>query len=84
MKTRIVKIGNSKGIRIPKPLLDQVGLEGEVEIQARQGSLVIRRGRKRREGWSKAFREMARVGDDQRMDDVPSLSSFDEADWEWQ
>ena len=84
MKTRIVKIGNSKGIRIPKPLLDQAGLEGEVEIQARQDSLVIRRGRKPREGWSKAFREMARAGDDKLMDDVPNLSSFDEAEWEWQ
>jgi antitoxin MazE len=84
MKTRIVKIGNSKGIRIPKPLLDQAGLEGEVEIQARQDSLVIRRGRKPREGWSKAFREMACAGDDKLMDDVPNLSSFDEAEWEWQ
>jgi len=84
MKTRIVRIGNSKGVRIPKPLLDQTGLEGEVEIQARQDSLVIRPGRKPRDGWSKAFREMARTGDDQLMDDVPNLSSFDREEWEWQ
>ena len=84
MKTRIVRIGNSRGVRIPKQLLDQTGLEGEVDIQARQASLVIRRGRKPREGWSKAFREMASAGDDQLMDDVPNLSSFDEDEWEWQ
>ena len=84
MKTRIVRIGNSKGIRIPKQLLDQTGLDGEVEIQVRESSLVIRPGRKPREGWSKAFREMARAGDDRLIDDVPNLSSFDREEWEWQ
>ncbi len=84
MKTRIVQIGNSKGVRIPKPLLDQSGLEGEVEIQVRQDSLVIRPGHKPRAGWSKAFREMAQAGDDKLLDDVPNLSSFDQDDWEWE
>jgi antitoxin MazE len=84
MKTRIVKIGNSKGIRIPKQLLEQSGLAGEVEIEARQSSLVIRPTRKPREGWSKAFREMTKAGDDQLIDDVPNLSSFDREEWQWQ
>lgn len=84
MKTRIVRIGNSKGVRIPRHLLEETGLEGEVDIQARQSSLVIRPARKPREGWSKAFREMAADGDDQLLDDVPNLSSFDEDEWEWQ
>ena len=83
MKTRIVRIGNSKGVRIPKQLLEQTGLDGEVDIQARQTSLVIRPGRKPREGWSKAFREMARFGDDQLIDDIPNLSKFDKDEWEW-
>lgn len=42
MKTRIVRIGNSQGIRIPKLLLAETGLEGEVEIEARGGELVVR------------------------------------------
>jgi antitoxin MazE len=83
MKTRIVRIGNSKGVRIPKQLLEETGLEGEVDIQARESSLVIRPGRRPREGWSKAFREMASAGDDLLMDDVPDLSSFDREEWEW-
>jgi antitoxin MazE len=83
MKTRIVRIGNSKGVRIPKPLLDQTGLEGEVEIEAQQGSLLIRAARKPRDGWSAAFREMALTGDDRLIDDVPDLSSFDKDEWEW-
>jgi antitoxin MazE len=84
MKTRIVRIGNSKGVRIPKQLLEQTGLDGEVEIQARQSSLVIRPDRKPRDGWSKAFRQMAQMGDDQLLDDLPYLSSFDKDEWEWQ
>jgi len=84
MKTRVVRVGNSHGHRIPKPLLEQTGLRGEVEISAQDDSLIIRPARRPREGWAAAFREMARRGDDAVLDDaVPSLSSWDEDDWEW-
>ena len=84
MKTNIVRLGNSRGIRIPKPLLEQTGLNGEVEITAEQDALVIRAARKPREGWDAQFREMARRGDDTLLDDVaPSQSAWDEEEWEW-
>jgi antitoxin MazE len=84
MKTAIVRIGNSQGVRIPKPLLEQTGLHGEVEISARAGTLVIRPARRPRAGWAAAFREMARRGDDTLLDDAPpSLSSWDVGEWEW-
>jgi antitoxin MazE len=84
MKTRIVRIGNSHGIRIPKPLLEQTGLRGEVEISIQDDSLVIRPARRPRADWAAAFQEMARRGDDTLLDDVaPSLSGWDEGEWEW-
>jgi antitoxin MazE len=84
MKTRIVPIGNSQGIRIPKPLLEQTGLSGEVEIKARDGTLVIRPAKRPRAGWATAFQKMAERGDDALPDDEPpSLSSWDEGEWEW-
>jgi antitoxin MazE len=84
MKTHIVRIGNSQGVRIPKPLLEQTGLQGEVEITAEDGSLVIRPVKKPRDGWASAFREMARRGDDALIDDpAPTLSGWDEDEWEW-
>jgi len=84
MKTRIVAIGNSQGIRIPKPLLKQTGLAGEVEISAADDTLVIRPVKRPRAGWAAAFREMARRGDDALLDDAaPSLSAWDEGEWEW-
>jgi antitoxin MazE len=83
MKTWIVRIGNSKGVRIPKPLLEQTGLVGEVEIEARQDSLLIQAVKKPRAWWSSAFREMALADDDQIIDNVQDLSSFDKDEWEW-
>lgn len=84
MKTRIVRIGNSQGIRIPKPLLEQTGLCGEVEITAEAETLVVRPTRKPRSGWAKAFKEMANHGDDALLDDVgPSSSSWDADQWQW-
>ena len=84
MKTHIVRIGNSRGVRIPKPLLEQTGLQGEVEITAEDGTLSIRPVKKPRDGWAAAFREMARRGDDAAIDDaVPTLSAWDEDEWEW-
>jgi antitoxin MazE len=85
MKTRIVAIGNSHGIRIPKPLLEQTGLSGEVEISVEGGALVIRSVKKPRASWAAAFQEMARRGEDALLDGAaPSLSDWDEGEWEWQ
>ncbi len=84
MKTHIVRIGNSQGVRIPKPLLEQTGLCDEVEIIVQDDALVIRPIKKPRAGWAEAFEEMARRGDDALLDNVaPSLSSWDEDEWEW-
>jgi len=84
MKTRIVQIGDSKWIRIPKSMLEQIGLQGEVEIRAAGETLVICRTRKIRAGWAAAFRKMARRGDDVVDTSLPCLSSWDMDEWEWQ
>jgi antitoxin MazE len=84
MKSRIVPIGNSQGIRIPKLLLEQTAISGEVEIRAEKVALIIRPLKQARAGWAAAFREMAKRGDDTLIgDDSPSLSQWDEDEWEW-
>ena len=84
MKTRIVRIGNSLGVRIPKRLLEQTGLHGDVEITVRDRALVIGPIRKSRAGWATSFRRMARRGHDALFDDAPpSVSAWDEDEWEW-
>jgi antitoxin MazE len=84
MKTRIIRIGNSHGIRIPKPFLEQTGLQGEVEIEVQNDTLVVSPTSKPRAGWAAAFQEMARRGDDALLDGGDSLpTSWEEMEWEW-
>lgn len=85
VKTRLVKIGNSQGIRIPKVLLDQVGLSGELELEIQGDHLILRPARRPRTGWDAQFRLMAERGEDRLLDDdVRAGSSWDEEEWEWE
>jgi len=84
MKTRIVKIGNSQGVRIPKLLLNQLKLQGEVELTVRHNQLVIRQGHRPRQGWEEQFKKMAEKRDDRLLDeDAVSLSQWDKDEWQW-
>ncbi len=84
MKARIVRIGNSHGIRIPKPLLEEVGLRDEVELEVKDRALVVRPGGRPREGWDAAFGAMAGRGDDALLDaEAVSTAGWDEEEWEW-
>ena len=59
MKTTIRRMGNSRGVIIPKPLLAQVGLEGEAEMVVEKGAIVIRKPKiKAREGWAEASKRI--------------------------
>ncbi len=82
MRANLIRIGNSRGIRIPKPLLEQAGLGGKVELLVEKGRLVIRPDRSPRQGWGEAFRAMAERGDD----DVllgGIANAFDRDEWTW-
>ncbi len=80
-KTRIIQIGNSRGLRIPKVLLDQAQLPEEVELYVEPGQLIVRAARRPRAGWAEAARAMHQRGEDQLLDE-PTPSRFDEEDWE--
>ena len=84
MKARIVRIGNSQGVRIPKPLIEEAGLDGDVEIRVHNKTLVISPLRRPRQGWSEEFQAMAASGDDPLVHgDQTRASRWDEAEWEW-
>jgi antitoxin MazE len=82
MKARIVRIGNSRGIRLPKPLIEQAGLTEEVELEVRDGEIVIGRAYRSRQGWTEAAQRLAGRGQDQLLDE-PTPTRFDREDWEW-
>jgi antitoxin MazE len=84
MKTRIIKIGNSQGIRIPKVLLEQSGLGEEVELDVQDTQIVIRPAERPRQGWDEAFRSMAQHADDRLLDaESPGQTRWDEDEWQW-
>ena len=80
--TRIIKIGNSRGIRVPKVLLDQAQLPDEVELHAEPGRLVVQATRRPRVGWAKAARTMHDRAHDGLLD-APIATRFDREEWEW-
>ncbi|RPI78564.1 MAG: AbrB/MazE/SpoVT family DNA-binding domain-containing protein [Desulfobacteraceae bacterium] len=85
MRARIIKIGNSQGIRIPKPLLDQTGITDDVELEVEKTQIIIRPIFSPRLGWDEAFRKMAQKGDDILIDgNDPISNSWDEEEWQWQ
>ena len=84
MKVNLVRIGNSRGIRIPKPVIEQCGLGDEVEMVVLNNELVIRSSNAPRSNWSAAFARMAGYGDDELLDRVAEPSTtWDEEEWEW-
>jgi antitoxin MazE len=82
MRTYIIRIGNSKGLRIPKTVLQQCGIERDVELWTEGDMILIKPIRKKtRENWSAAFKRMAdRKEDELLIDDKIGL---DMDDWEW-
>ena len=84
MVTKIIPIGNSRGVRIPKAMLEQCGFGEEVEVQAKNGALILRPLRVPRAGWADAFSGMAVVRDDILVhEDTPTATHFDAEEWQW-
>jgi len=81
MKANLVAIGNSRGVRIPKALLEQTGLQGDIEMEVQGSQIVIRPAHRVREGWAEAFARMA-AGDDALLD-APLPTKWDQSEWEW-
>ena len=84
MRARVVRIGNSQGIRIPKPLLEQTGIMDDVELEVEKNQIVIRPVSNPREGWNNAFEAMAQKRDDTHIIGDENFShSWDEEEWQW-
>lgn len=81
-KARIVQIGNSRGIRIPKTLLDEAALPEDVELHAEPGRLTVQAVRHPRAGWAAAAARMRTRRGDQLLDQ-PTPTTFDRTEWEW-
>ncbi len=85
MITKVIKIGNSRGIRIPKHIIEQKGLNDEVELEVKNDSLVIKPVKKTRANWDLSFKLMSENKDDILLDEESLLyqNSWNNDEWVW-
>jgi antitoxin MazE len=83
MRTELIRIGNSRGIRIPKPVIDHCGFEGTVELSVENERLIVSPGRKLRQGWSEAFEKAGTAKNDALLLEPMQSGEFDRTEWKW-
>lgn len=85
MITKVVKIGNSRGIRIPKSIIEQSGIKNEVELEVKNDKIIIKALSEKRKNWSLAFKKMSKNNDDLLLDEntLTNQSSWDNKEWTW-
>jgi len=81
MKAQIIRIGNSQGIRIPKTMIEDGKLSGEVELELHEDGILIRSLQKPRANWDAAFNAASDADDDQHLDETST--KFDKKEWQW-
>lgn len=83
MKVKLVRIGNSRGIRIPKAILEQCGFREAAELRVEKDRLVIAREQRPRRGWEEAFVAAGPSSKDELLLEALPSSAFDREDWRW-
>jgi len=83
MKAQIVQIGNSQGLRIPKVLLEESGIKGDVELEICPDGILIRNISKPRSDWNKKFKLLSEHDDDVPRSVLASSSQFETKEWQW-
>ena len=82
LKARLVNIGNSRGIRIPKPLIEEAGLSDDVELHVKDGVITIASANPPRTGWAEAARTLAGETDVGHV--APTVATkFEDDEWHW-
>jgi antitoxin MazE len=84
MKGQIVRIGNSRGLRIPKALLEECELNGDVDLEVRPEGLLIKPSNLPRLHWEDAFKKMSENDEDELvMEDSKAPTAFEKEKWRW-
>lgn len=68
MKVRLIRIGNSQGIRLSASVIEKAALSDEVDVRVRQGAVIITSAARPRAGWAEAARRMREAGEDALLD----------------
>jgi antitoxin MazE len=83
MRTELVRIGNSRGIRIPKPIIEQCGFGEQVELRVENHRLIVSPQRVPRQGWEETFRGAGPAAEDELLLQGVGANEFDRKEWKW-
>ncbi len=83
MRTALVRIGNSRGIRIPKPVIEQCGFGEKVELRVENHRLIVSPQRLLRQGWEETFRAAGPSAEDELLLQGVGENEFDREEWKW-
>jgi len=83
IKLELIRIGNSKGLRLPSWLIDTLGFEKTINVVIGETELVLSPEKKKREGWDQSFQKMAKNSDDILLDQEFVESEWDKEEWAW-
>lgn len=83
MRSELVRIGNSRGVRIPKPLIEQCGFRDRVRLRVQDDCIIISPDRAPREGWEAIFRVAGSSEKDERLMESAGATEFDRREWRW-
>lgn len=83
MKVNLIRIGNSKGVRLPASVIKECGFGDTVDLRVEDGAVVLAPAAAAREGWDEAFRRMAAAGDDAPLLPEGAGTAFDSEEWTW-
>ncbi|MGH2632971.1 MAG: AbrB/MazE/SpoVT family DNA-binding domain-containing protein [Tepidiformaceae bacterium] len=83
MKTKLVRVGNSRGVRIPQVLLKESGLSDEVDISVEDGAVILRPVSNARATWGSVFTRLGSAEPDPALDNDGLATMFDQEEWTW-
>ena len=83
MRIELVRIGNSRGVRIPKSLIEQCGFGDAIDLRVEKNCLVLSPEIAPRAGWEEAFQAAGDSSGDDLLLEPSAPSNFDREEWEW-
>ncbi len=83
MLVELVRIGNSRGIRIPKPMIEQCGFGERVDLRMERDRLVVSPDHPPRSGWAETFRAAGSAASDEVPLEAAPSNKFDREEWRW-
>ena len=81
MQTKLIRIGNSQGVRLPKSIIEQIGIVDQLEMEVSDGCVIIRPASSPRDDWAEAAAACHQVGEDTLDDWDATIGDF-EGEWE--